>query len=125
MDVHKALLAVSECMFEAVGVLQRDAPLVDDTLSDNKGMEAYRQLADRYTTMLNERISQAQRAIEGIECRGERMQEKMERVQQAIPEQCARLELELQRRLELNFARHAGLAGLFEELVNGRFAPDR
>lgn len=120
MDLHKSLLQVSEAMFEAAGVLQRDAPMLTGETSDHNNTTSYKQLLDKYTQLLSERMKTAHSLIDSVPTKNELFVDKMERVNSSIKLLCEQGEQELLSKLECNTTRHAKLSGLFDELVQAR-----
>lgn len=123
MEVSKALLETSQVMFESIGVLQRDAPLSEyDAKKDAKALEAYKQLLNKYSILLQEKIAATYAAIDSVKVTGETCEQKTLNVQQQIPSLISEIKDRLSNRLVENIHKHEQLNALFEELVQGRYA---
>ena len=116
-------MSVSEGMYEAVGVLQRDCPIDDNNVNYQRDLLVYQKLVEKYVKMVKERIDRAKHEIGAIPVTGESMEEKLERARLMpciIDESISRLDA----KLNSNQGRHAELAALFDQLVKGRYGSD-
>lgn len=111
MDLQKAVLAVTESMFESVGVLQRDAPLSQADTS------AYQAQVRQYRDTFHRRISHARELIEAVPVTGHSLEERLAQFKLPGAEDFAKLES----RLTSNKEKHEKLVVLFNDLIKTRY----